>query len=386
MIEFRTNKRLSEAKIKVIGVGGGGNNAVNRMLESGLQGVEVISANTDAQVLRENLAPIKIQLGEELTRGLGTGGDPEIGKQAAVESKELIKEMIQGADMVFITAGMGGGTGTGASPVIAEISKELGALVVAVVTKPFKWEGKPRQTVALQGINELRRMVDTIIVIPNDKIRNVIPSGEKLSFDSAFRKTDDVLYQAVKGIAEVITTPGLINLDFADVKTVMSHKGLAIMGMGVSGGEGRALESARSAINNPLMDDVTITGATSALINISGGADLSFQEVEEITEYIAGELDEEANVLFGAIRDDTLEDRVKVIVIATGLKPREKRKFTSRFVEAVPHASVDHETPAYLRRGDTTEYLFEEYQKKAARVLEINKDDTELPSFLKIKK
>lgn len=386
MIEFKAKKKLSEARIKVIGVGGGGGNAVNRMVEAGLPGVEIISANTDAQVLRENMAPIKIQLGEGLTRGLGTGGNPEIGKQAALESKELIREVLEGADMVFITAGMGGGTGTGASPVIAEIAKELGALVVAIVTKPFKWEGKPRQNIAIQGINELRRVVDTIIVIPNDKIRNVIPAGEKLSFDNAFRRTDEVLYQAVKGIAEVITTPGIINLDFADVKTVMSHKGLAIMGMGISRGETRAIEAARAAVNNPLMDDVTITGATSALINISGGADLSFHEVEEIAEYITGELDEEANVLFGAIRDDTLEDRVKVVVIATGLKPKEKRKAPSHFVETIPHSMIDHETPAYIRRGDTTEYLFDEYQKKAARILEVKGDDTELPSFLKLKK
>ncbi len=381
MIEFETKKQ-SKAVIKVIGVGGAGGNAVQRMIEMGIEGVEFIVANSDAQTLADNIAPIKIQVGKELTRGLGAGGNPEIGRQSALESKDEIREVLSGADMVFITAGMGKGTGTGASPVIAEIARELNALVVAVVTKPFRWELKERMSNALKGIAELKRIVDTILVIPNDKIRQALSSVDKPEFEYGFRKTDDVLYQAVKGIAELITKHGFINIDFADVKAVMSHKGLAIMGMGVGAGDNRAVDAAKGAIFNPLLDDVSITGATSALVNITAGSGVSFYEAEEVMEYITSEFDPSANLIFGAISDESIGERIRVIVIATGLKTKEKTYQASVGIQTKPSHELDFETPAFVRKGGTQRPLFE-LDEIASKIMEIREDDTELPSFLK---
>jgi cell division protein FtsZ len=381
MIEFET-KKTNKAVIKVIGVGGAGGNAVQRMIELGIEGVEFIVANSDAQTLANNIAPIKIQLGKELTRGLGAGGNPEIGRQAALESKDEIREVLSGADMVFITAGMGKGTGTGGAPVIAEIAKELNALVVAVVTKPFRWELKERMNNALKGIAELKRIVDTILVIPNDKIKQALSSSDKADFEYGFRKTDEVLYQAVKGIAELITKPGFINIDFADVKAVMSHKGLAIMGMGIGSGENRAIDAAKSAIFNPLLEDVSITGATSALVNITAGKGVSFYEAEEVMEYITNEFDSSANLIFGAISDESIGERIRVIVIATGLKSKERAFQPSIGIQTKPYQELDFETPSFMRKGLSQHSLFE-LDEVASKIMEIREDDTELPSFLK---
>lgn len=383
MIEFET-KKAKGATIKVIGIGGAGGNAVHRMIEMGIEGVEFIVANTDAQVLANSIAPVKIQLGRELTRGLGAGGNPEVGRQAAVEARDEIREVLAGADMVFITAGMGKGTGTGASPVVAEIAKELNALVVAVVTKPFRWELKERMNNAMKGIAELKRVVDTILVIPNDKIKQALSSCEKPEFEFGFRKTDDVLYQAVKGIAELITKKGFINIDFADVRAVMSHKGLAIMGMGIGSGDNRAIDAAKSAIFNPLLDDVSITGATSALVNITAGRGVSFYEAEEVMEYITGEFDPSANLIFGATSDESIGERIKVIVIATGLKGKEKAFPAYSGVQTRPSHELDFETPSFMRKGGTQRPLFE-LDEFASKLMEIKEDDTELPSFLRKK-
>lgn len=381
MIEFET-KKTSKAVIKVIGVGGAGGNAVQRMIEMGIEGAEFITANSDTQSLANSIAPIKVQLGKELTRGLGAGGNPEIGRGSALESRDEIREVLTGADMVFITAGMGKGTGTGASPVIAEIAKELNALVVAVVTKPFRWELKERMNNALKGIAELKRVVDTILIIPNDKIKQALSSSEKPEFEYGFRKTDDVLYQAVKGIAELITKHGFINIDFADVRAVMAHKGLAIMGMGVGAGDNRAVDSAKGAIFNPLLDDVSITGATSALVNITAGKGVSFYEAEEVMEYITSEFDPSANLIFGAISDESIGEKIRVIVIATGLKTKERAYQPSIGIQTRPSRELDFETPSFMRKGSNQRPLFE-LDEIASKIMEVREDDTELPSFLK---
>jgi len=308
----------SPACIKVVGIGGGGGNSVNRMMEAGLGGVEFIAANTDSQALARCHAPIKIQLGPELTRGLGAGADPEIGRSAALEETEMIYDLLTGADMVFITCGMGGGTGTGAAPVIAQMASEAGALTVAVVTKPFSFEGSRRRNVAEQGIMALSEHVDTLITIPNDRLLKFV--DRTTNFMDAMRIADDVLRQAVQGIADIITVPGLINRDFADVRTVMKGMGHAIMGIGVASGEHRAVEAAQQAIASPLLEETSIQGARGVLINITGSEDLTLNEINEAAEIITEGTDPQAQILFGAVIDPKVEETIKVTVIATGFQ------------------------------------------------------------------
>ncbi len=314
MLEFDTNLD-SLATIKVIGVGGGGNNAVNRMIEHGVQGVEFIAVNTDAQALNLSKAEVKMQIGGKLTRGLGAGANPEVGKKAAEESKEQLEEALRGADMVFVTAGMGGGTGTGAAPVIAQIARELGALTVGVVTRPFTFEGKKRSTQASGGIASMKEAVDTLIVIPNDRLLEIVDKSTPML--EAFREADNVLRQGVQGISDLIAVPGLINLDFADVKTIMSNKGSALMGIGIAAGENRAAEAAKKAISSPLLE-TSIDGAQGVLMNITGGSNLSLYEVQEAADIVATASDQEVNMIFGSVINDNLKDEIIVTVIATG--------------------------------------------------------------------
>jgi cell division protein FtsZ len=304
------------ARIKVIGVGGGGGNAVNRMIDSQLRGIEFIAANTDLQALRKCRAPVKLQIGSLLTKGLGAGADPEMGRKAALEDTEHILELLEGADMVFLTAGLGGGTGTGAAPIIASLAAEIGALTVAVVTKPFGFEGRRRLQLAERGVEELRGAVDTLITIPNERLLNFVERGTPLH--EAFRIADDVLRQAVQGISDLITVPGEVNVDFADVRTIMTGMGMALMGTGVAKGEHRALESAQRAISSPLLEETSIQGAKGVLINISGGHDLTLHEVAEAARIIADAVDPDANIISGMVIDPAMEEAMKVTVIATG--------------------------------------------------------------------
>ncbi|MCP4896808.1 MAG: cell division protein FtsZ [bacterium] len=310
---------MSPARIKVIGVGGGGCNSVNRMISAGLSGVEFIAGNTDAQALAASLAPIKLQLGPELTRGLGAGANPEIGRQAALEADKKIFDLLDGADMVFITCGMGGGTGTGAAPIIAQMAQDVGALTVAVVTKPFSFEGSRRRLQADEGIQSLAEHVDTLITIPNDRLLKFVERNT--NFTEAMSIADDVLRQAVQGIADIITVPGLINRDFADVRTVMKGMGHAIMGIGESSGEHRAVEAAQQAIASPLLEETSIDGARGLLINISGAEDVTLNEINEAAEIITEGSDPQAQILFGAVIDANLDDTIRVTVIATGFSP-----------------------------------------------------------------
>ena len=303
------------ARIKVVGVGGGGSNAVNRMIEAGVSDVEFIAINTDAQALLLSEAPTRLQIGEKLTKGLGAGGNPEMGMRAAEESREELLQAMRGADMVFVTAGIGGGTGTGASPVIAQVSKELGALTVAVVTTPFRFEGPRRGKVAGDGVEQLKNAVDTLIVIPNDRLLQVVDRRAKVM--EAFHVADDVLRQGIQGISELITVPGLINLDFADVRTIMSEGGSALMAIGRASGENRAVEAAQKAITNPLLD-VTIDGAKGIIFNVTGGEDLRLHEVDEAAEIVRQTVDRDANIIFGAVIDPTMDDAIQITVIATG--------------------------------------------------------------------
>ncbi|MDQ0247370.1 cell division protein FtsZ [Bacillus fengqiuensis] len=319
MLEFDTNIDQF-ATIKVIGVGGGGNNAVNRMIEEGVEGVEFIAVNTDAQALNQSKAEITMQIGASLTRGLGAGANPEIGKRAVEESKQQIQEVLQGADMVFVTAGMGGGTGTGAAPAIAEIARNLGALTIGVVTRPFKFEGYKRAENAARGINAMREAVDTLIIIPNDRLLEIV--DKKTPMLEAFREADNVLRQGVQGISDLIAVPGLINLDFADVKTVMSHKGTALMGVGIANGKGRAAEAAQKAINSPLLE-TSINGAQGVIMNITGGRNLSLFEVQEAADIVASASHEELNMIFGSVINDHLKEEIIVTVIATGFTEQE---------------------------------------------------------------
>src|SRR3954449_2981287 len=319
--EERLRLRLDEelftgARIKVIGVGGGGSNAVNRMVRSGLDGVEFMVANTDLQALKSSSAPIKLQIGTKLTKGLGAGADPNVGRSAALEDTDKIIQSLDGADMIFVTTGLGGGTGTGAAPVIASLASELGALTVAVVTKPFKFEGKKRQVQAERGLEALRDCVDTIITIPNERLLTIIDRTTPML--EAFATADDVLRQAIQGISDLILVPGLINLDFADVKTIMAGMGLAIMGTGLAEGEGRAMHAANAAISSPLLEDASVKGARGVIINVTGGPDLSLIEVSEASGGIPQAAHEEANIIFGAVVDPKMEGRVKITVIATG--------------------------------------------------------------------
>ncbi|MDD6093573.1 MAG: cell division protein FtsZ [Bacilli bacterium] len=305
------------AKIKVVGIGGGGCNAVNRMIDSGLKGVDFIVANTDLQVLNDSLAPTKLQLGSDLTDGLGAGANPEIGKEAALESKEEIEESLKGADMVFVTCGMGGGTGTGASPIVAEIAQDLGALTVGIVTKPFSFEGKKRMEQAIAGLDELKKHVDTLIVIPNDRLRELIDKSTPML--EAFREVDNVLHRGVQSISDLIAITGLVNLDFADVKAIMKDRGNALIGIGVGSGENRAVEAAKQAVSNPLLEN-SINGATDAIINVTGGSSLTLFEVEEAAEVIRTAANTDINTIFGAVINENLTDEVIVTVIATGFE------------------------------------------------------------------
>lgn len=343
-LELDTNQF---ADIKVIGVGGGGNNAVNRMIQAGLKGVHFIAVNTDAQALGLSFVDHKIQIGAKLTKGLGAGGDPEIGLKAAQESREELTQALRGADMVFVTAGMGGGTGTGGTPVVAEVAKEVGALTVGVVTRPFTFEGRKRASQAEKGIQELKSKVDTLITIPNDRLLQVV--DRDTSINEAFRIADDVLRQGVQGISDLIAVPGLINLDFADVKTIMMETGSALMGIGSARGENRAAEAARIAISSPLLE-TSIEGAKGVLLNITGGSNLGLFEVNEAAEIVSQAADPEANIIFGAVIDESLDDEVKVTVIATGFDTKIPQDKDTTIIDLKSFTSEDLDIPAFLRR------------------------------------
>ncbi len=360
------------AKIKVIGIGGGGGNAINRMVESGVKGVEFIAANTDLQVLNTSKADVKIQIGASLTDGLGAGAKPEIGKEAAVESKKEIEDALSGADMVFVTCGMGGGTGTGAAPVIAEIAQSLGALTVAIVTKPFSFEGKRRMDNALTGIEELKKHVDTLIVIPNDRLREIIDKTTPML--EAFKEVDNVLRRGVQSISDLIAVVGLVNLDFADVKAVMEKSGHAIIGIGIGMGEDRAIEAAKQAVSSPLLE-TSITGATDAIINITGGVNLTLFEAEQAAEVVRGAANTDINTIFGSVINENLSDEVIVTVIATGFDKAKKNN---------AHAEPVFSNVAQSRRTPTKE----ERVKEPEILQDVSSNDSsddgyDLPPFLR---
>ena len=351
MIEFDIEMEHF-ANIKVVGVGGGGSNAINRMIGAGLKGVDFIAVNTDAQALFLTKASTKIQIGQDLTKGLGAGADPDIGRRAAEESQDQVREALKGADMVFITAGMGGGTGTGSAPIIAEIAREQGALTVGVVTKPFPFELRKRQSQAEEGIKQLKEKVDTLIVIPNERLLQI--ADKRTSILEAFEMVDDVLRQGVQGISDLITVPGIINLDFADVKTIMSETGSALMGVGVSSEDSRAVEAAKSATTSPLLE-TTIDGARGVLINITGGESLGLYEINEAADIVSGQAAEDAHIIFGAVIDDTMGDEVRVTVIATGFDHKDSKRERENVVEANFRKAQftdenDIDTPAFMRR------------------------------------
>jgi cell division protein FtsZ len=357
------------AKIKVIGVGGGGSNAVNRMVSVGLGGVEFIVANTDVQALDQNQASVKIQIGRKLTKGLGAGADPNIGRQAALEDTETIIQALSGADMVFVTTGLGGGTGTGATPVIASLAGELGALTVAVVTKPFRFEGKRRAMHAEAGLEALRECVDTVITIPNERLLSII--DRRTSLTDSFSMADDVLRQAIQGISDLILVPGLINLDFADVKTIMSGMGVAMMGTGIGEGDNRAMQAAQKAIASPLLEDGSVNGARGVIINVTGGPDLSLMEVNEAACVIQEAAHEDANIIFGAVVDPSLKGKVKITVIATGFE----RKSSNRGVPAaaLPTPVDLHSYTAHLARPAEPPAVEQPMMEVAAPPLTVNR-------------
>jgi cell division protein FtsZ len=378
------------AKIRVVGVGGGGGNATNSMIKRGLHGVDFFAINTDLQALQRSAAPNKIQIGKNLTRGLGAGADPTIGYRAVEEDREEIARALTGSDMVFVTAGMGGGTGTGGAPLVANIARSLGALVVGIVTRPFHCEGKKRSMQAEQGLEELRKQVDTLIVIPNQKLLSIVERNTPLT--EAFDIANQVLYGATRGISELITVPGLINVDFADVRTVMREMGDAVMGSGEANGENRAVEAAHMAISSPLLEDVSISGAQGVLVNITGGPSLSLFEVEEATEIIHEAAGEEANVILGAVIDDQMTDEMTVTVIATGFNRKAvqasqgaRQTKTPKPIERVPSGASDLQIldePAYVRRGVPitlpTQRAESDVQKE-----KIDKTDHDKPAFLR---
>ena len=361
--------------IKVIGIGGGGGNAVNRMIENDVQGVEFVAINTDAQVLRLSKADTRIQIGKMLTRGLGAGADPDIGRRAAVESEDEIREMLTDADMVFITAGMGGGTGTGAASVIARISREMGCLTIGIVTKPFSFEGRRRVATALEGLDALKPYVDTLIVVPNDRLLYVV--DRSTSMLEAFREADNVLRQGVQGIAEIITVPGLINVDFADVKTVMKDKGTALMGIGVASGEGRAIEAAKHAIHSPLLD-ANIDGATDAIVNISSGIDIALWEVTEAIEAIQAASSTEINIIYGTTINQDITEEVIVTVIAAGFDENRKVEFSEIGV-----APLEENEEAVVLKEEEPTKKSRKKRKKDQPVVEEEPSKTAIPSWLK---
>ncbi|MBN2283043.1 MAG: cell division protein FtsZ [Deltaproteobacteria bacterium] len=382
MFELVEGGRENNAKIKVLGIGGGGGNAVNMMISYSLAGVDFIAANTDAQSLQVSKAPIKVQLGAEVTKGLGAGSDPVIGREAAVESTEEIRRVLNGADMVFITAGLGGGTGTGGAPVVAEIARELGALTVAVVTKPFQFEGKRREQQAEEGLLVLKQVVDTLIVIPNQRLLSV--SGREMSLLDAFKKADDILYHGVQGISDLIMVPGLINLDFADVKNIMSGMGLALMGTGIASGENRAVEAAQMAISSPLLEDNSIQGARGVLLSVTGGPGMTLYEVNEASSLVQSEAHEDANIIFGTVIDESMGDSLRITVIATGFGMHEQKR-----KEDIPIASPagmtrreDLSTPTFIRnrkdRGSDKQVVV-----KMGMINDDEMSDYETPAFLR---
>src|SRR5690625_2954557 len=368
MLEFEPDiDRL--ATIKVIGVGGGGNNAVNRMIEHGVEGVEFIAVNTDAQALNMSNAEVKMQIGDKLTRGLGAGANPEVGKKAAEESKDQIEEALNGADMVFVTAGKGGGTGTGAAPVIAQIAKDAGALTVGVVTRPFTFEGERRARQAAAGIDALKASVDTLIVIPNDRLLEIVDKNTPML--EAFREADNVLRQGVQGISDLIAKPGLINVDFADVKTIMADKGSALMGIGVANGESRAAEAAKKAISSPLLE-TSIDGAQGILMNISGGENLSLFEVQEAADLVTSAADSEVNVIFGNVINENLNEEIIVTVIATGFdESKQAKKQTAR------------PSKSYQQQHKSFQHKHNESFDETAATFEHDEETLDIPTFLR---
>ncbi|MCE4043779.1 cell division protein FtsZ [Lysinibacillus fusiformis] len=382
MLEFDTN--VDElAVIKVIGVGGGGNNAVNRMIEHGVQGVDFIAVNTDSQALNLSKAEVRLQIGAKLTRGLGAGANPEVGKKAAEESREQLEEVLRGADMVFVTAGMGGGTGTGAAPVIAQIARELGALTVGVVTRPFTFEGRKRQTQAIGGIGGMKEAVDTLIVIPNDKLLQIVDKSTPML--EAFREADNVLRQGVQGISDLIATPGLINLDFADVKTIMSNKGSALMGIGIATGENRASEAAKKAISSPLLES-SIDGAKGVLMNITGGSNLSLFEVQEAADIVASASDEEVNMIFGSVINENLKDEIIVTVIATGFSEealQQQRHTVKPSLNMNRQSAPQQQAPI---REQRQEMHVQQEQPRQTQQHYAQDDMLEVPAFLRNRK
>jgi cell division protein FtsZ len=398
MIEFDENRNLA-AKVKIIGIGGGGNNALNTMISYQLSGVDFIAANTDAQALAANMAPNKLQLGENLTKGLGAGANPEVGRKAALEDVEKIREALRGADMVFITAGLGGGTGTGGGPVIAEVARELGALTVAIVTKPFYFEGKKRMKQAEEGLANLKMTADALITIPNQRLLSI--SGKSMTLLEAFKKADEVLFHAAKGISDIIVGHGIINLDFADVRTVMSETGMALMGTGIASGENRSVEAAQKAISSPLLEDITIEGARGLLINITGGENMTLSEINEATTLVQKEAHEEANVIWGMVVDKAMKEEIRVTVIATGFGKKEEKK-TAQFKKAapisfglreqnkldLPHFSFgnkenNRDIPAFMRKVKTSE-RFDELKLDPPSDFSVEDEDRfDIPTFLR---
>jgi cell division protein FtsZ len=379
------------AKIKVIGVGGAGGNAINNMIASNLQGVKFIAANTDAQALEISKAPIRIQLGEGITAGLGAGANPQVGRDAALENEEDIREALADSHMVFITAGFGGGTGTGAAPVIAEICKDLGALTVAVVTKPFSFEGKKRSLQAEMGIEALKQVVDTAITIPNDRLRGL--ASKKATLMEMFIKADEILLHSVKGITDLIMVPGVVNLDFADVRTTMSKAGLALMGIGISSGENRAVEAAGKAISHPLLEDIPITGARGVLMNITASSDMEFEEVAEASEYIHNEVGEEAEIFWGTSVDDTMGEEMRVTVIATGIGMEDAKQeplaeqLRGKIRDITPsdlEKIIDYDEPTFIRQkkavGESSGAIY-----RGTSATTVNDSVLDIPTFLRRK-
>jgi cell division protein FtsZ len=370
---------VSSAKIKVIGIGGAGGNAVNTMISYNLKGVNFIAANTDAQALGASSSPIKIQIGAEVTKGLGAGSNPDVGRKSAIETKDLLRNSVEGADMVFITAGLGGGTGTGGAPIVAEISKEMEILTVAVVTKPFLFEGKKRNQQAEEGIEELRKIVDTLIVVPNQRLLSL--GGKTLSLLEAFKKADDILYHAVKGISDLIMVPGLINLDFADVRSIMSEMGMALMGTGVASGDCRAVEAAQRAISSPLLEDNTIQGAHGILLNITGGPNMTLFEINEASSLIQSEAHEDANIIFGTVVDEDMGDEIRITVIATGFNlPQKQDQLMKNVSRMGAHKREDLSMPAYIRHEKPIENV---NVVKMGMVDDVDHLDLEIPTFLR---
>lgn len=382
------------AKIKVIGVGGAGGNAINNMIESNLQGVKFIAANTDAQALENSKSQLKLQIGEKLTEGLGAGADPQVGREAALESKEAIKNALEGSHMVFITAGFGGGTGTGATPIIAEICKKIGALTVAVVTRPFSFEGKKRAKQAKEGIVALKGVVDTVIIIPNDRMRGIASKNARMV--DMFKKADEILLHSVKGITDLIMMPGLVNLDFADVRTTMLRAGMAIMGTGIASGANRAKEAAERAISHPLLEDISIAGAKGVLINITSTSELTMEEMTEASDRIYDEVGDDADIIWGTVVDESLGDEMRVTVIATGIgaEPESSRykkyrnyELRGKIRDITPddlRNAVDFDEPTFIRRkeaiGESTRATYRGYKG-----IVIDNNDLEVPTFLRRK-